>query len=129
MRLKSVETTPNPNSIKLNLDEKVAGAVTYTSKDKDDCPKFIATLLNISGVKSVFACNDFLTLNRDPLSDWKVILERATLALQASTDDLTGSSESLDKKTSPRSMHYVRRHKKTARCKFLSRLLRAFPFR
>lgn len=33
-------------------------------------------LLQIDGVKSVFVCQDFLTLNRVPGADWNVILER-----------------------------------------------------
>ncbi|MBU6453155.1 MAG: virulence factor [Cyanobacteria bacterium REEB67] len=87
MRLQSIETTPNPNSMKFNLDGPViAGAkssasITYTATEQEGAPPFIAPLLALTGVKSVFACGNFLTLNRDPLADWKVILERASAIL------------------------------------------------
>lgn len=85
MRLKTVETTPNPNSMKLNLDEKLGSTVTYTVENVSSGPDFARGLLAIDGVKSIFVCNDFITLNRDPRSDWRSILEKAT-ALFQSTD-------------------------------------------
>lgn len=81
MQLRTVDTTPNPNSMKLNLDCTFAKAGTYTRADKSDCPAFIEELLAIEGVKSVFACSDFITLNRDPRADWQPILEQATTIL------------------------------------------------
>jgi hypothetical protein len=89
MRLQSIETTPNPNSMKFNLDEPViAGAkssasITYNQENRENAPPFIAPLLALEGVKSVFACGNFLTINRDPLVDWKNILERAGVILGA----------------------------------------------
>jgi Virulence factor/HEAT repeats/Scaffold protein Nfu/NifU N terminal len=81
MRLKSVDTTPNPNSMKLNLDGVFSTSQTYTagirSGDTSGCPGFVEELLAIDGVKSVFVCNDFLTLNRDPGADWRTILAKA----------------------------------------------------
>ncbi len=81
MQLKSVETTPNPNSMKLNLSGSLSTTVTYTLENKADCPAFVEKLLGLAGVKSVFACNDFITLNRDPRADWRPILEQATTIL------------------------------------------------
>jgi Virulence factor/Scaffold protein Nfu/NifU N terminal/HEAT repeats len=74
MRLTSIETTPNPNSMKLNLDESVGKAVTYTSDQRAGCPQAVEKILDIEGVKSIYLCNDFITLNRDPRADWKVLL-------------------------------------------------------
>ncbi len=81
MHLKSFETTPNPNSMKLNLDEKVGAAITYTVEDRDVCPDFVKNLLEIDGVKSIFVCHDFLTLNKDPRANWKTILDKSALIL------------------------------------------------
>ncbi len=80
MRLISIETTPNPNSMKLNLDESVGETVTYTKEQRLGCSEDVAKLLDIEGVKSVFVCNDFITLNRDPRADWKHILADVTNA-------------------------------------------------
>lgn len=83
MRLKTVETTPNPNSMKLNLDENLGSTVTYTVENISDGPAFARDLLAIAGVKSIFVCNDFITVNRDPRSDWRSILEKATALFQS----------------------------------------------
>jgi hypothetical protein len=80
MKISSVETTPNPNSIKLNFFEPLGQTATYTSSSSM-MPDFVAKLLAIEGVQSVFVCGDFITLNRHPLSDWRLLLEQATLAL------------------------------------------------
>lgn len=78
MHLRSVETTPNPNSMKLNLDKNVGATTTYTIEDIDACPDYVKNLLEIEGVKSIFVCHDFLTLNKDPRANWKTILEKST---------------------------------------------------
>ena len=81
MQLTSIETTPNPNSMKLNLDASVGKPVTYTLEHSIDHPEYVAQLLSIEGIKSVFVCHDFITLNRDPRADWKPILEAAAKVL------------------------------------------------
>src|SRR5579885_3342404 len=78
MHLRSVETTPNPTSMKLNLHEELPLTATYTLENKSGCPDFVELLLQIDGVKSVFVCHDFITVNRDPRTDWQPILEKAT---------------------------------------------------
>jgi hypothetical protein len=87
MLLKSVETTPNPNSMKLNMGEDLGAAVTYTAENKVDCPNFVTELLEIAGLQSVFVCHDFLTLNKDPRADWRKILEEATALLGGESGD------------------------------------------
>jgi hypothetical protein len=87
MLLKSVETTPNPNSMKLNMVEQLGAAVTYTAESKAGCPAFVEDLLGIAGLQSVFVCHDFLTLNKDPRADWREILEKATALLGGDTTD------------------------------------------
>jgi Virulence factor/HEAT repeats/Scaffold protein Nfu/NifU N terminal len=78
MQLKSVETTPNPNSMKLNLEEELGAAATYTFENRADGPEMVERLLEIEGLQSVFVCHDFLTLNKDPRANWQDILEMAT---------------------------------------------------
>ncbi len=93
MHLKSVETTPNPNSIKLNTDEQLGAAVTYTIENKAGCPELFDKLLAITGLKSLFVCSDFITLNKDPRADWQPILEQATALFSAEISDATVSSK------------------------------------
>ena len=86
MRLTSVETTPNPNSMKLNLDESLGAPVTYTHAQRGNCPEPVERLLEIEGIKSVFVCHDFITLNRDPTAEWRPILAAAANAFASSPD-------------------------------------------
>lgn len=93
MQIRSVETTPNPNSIKLNFFEPVGATATY-SKSSPQAPDFVAELLAIEGLQSVFVCGDFITLNRHPLSDWRQLIEQATLALTGEKIIASGPSSS-----------------------------------
>lgn len=81
MRIISVETTPNPNSIKLNVDQQLGAPKTFTRAERSAGPDFITDLLGISELQSVFVCQDFITINKDPRAGWPGILERATILL------------------------------------------------
>jgi hypothetical protein len=73
----SIETTPNPNSMKLNLGETLTTTRTYTAAEKASAPPIVQQLLQIEGVISIFGTASFLTLNRDPRVDWQAILASA----------------------------------------------------
>src|SRR6185295_17200582 len=64
MKLVSIEPTPNPNSMKLNLAESLpkGASRTYTTADQGDCPDYIARLLEVPGVKSLFHMADFIAV-------------------------------------------------------------------
>lgn len=79
MRLTSIESTPNPNSMKLNLDgHRSVVPITYLLANANSSPQLIREVLNVPGIQSVFSCEDFLTINKDPRGNWKVILEAVT---------------------------------------------------
>ncbi len=84
MKLLSIETTPNPNSMKLNLDERLAKevAVTYTDENRGECPAYIEKILAISGVSSVFRVADFMAIQRKPTAGWEDILSQARAVLE-----------------------------------------------
>jgi Virulence factor/HEAT repeats/Scaffold protein Nfu/NifU N terminal/PBS lyase HEAT-like repeat len=85
MPIKSIETTPNPNSMKVNLVNAVGGKPgTFSAKQPEGCPSVLEKLLEIAGVQSIFVCNDFVTLNRFPTSDWQPILDATTRCLSGS---------------------------------------------
>ncbi|MGD1851150.1 MAG: NifU N-terminal domain-containing protein [Cyanophyceae cyanobacterium] len=87
MKLRSIETTPSPNCMKLNLDAPVsAKSITLTQKRGEmaksaapnpDAPVFAQGLMAIAGVKSVFIMGDFITLTRRGNVDWQPILTAA----------------------------------------------------
>jgi hypothetical protein len=75
LKLLSIEPTPSPNAMKLNVDERVERGRTYTKDNLQSAPPLIRKLLDIPGVKSVFRTADFLSLERYPNADWKRVLE------------------------------------------------------
>ena len=83
MRLLSIETTPSPNCIKLNLDGTIGPKALTLDKGSDaaDTPEIVQKLLTIEGVKSVFAVQDFITLTRQGSADWQPILAASAKAI------------------------------------------------
>jgi Virulence factor/Scaffold protein Nfu/NifU N terminal/HEAT repeats len=84
VKLLSIETTPNPNSMKLNLDERLAKgvAITYTHENSRDGPGYIEKILAIPGVSSVFRVEDFMAIQRKPTAGWEDILSQARAVLE-----------------------------------------------
>jgi cvfA/B/C family virulence factor/scaffold Nfu/NifU family protein/HEAT repeat protein len=84
VKLLSIETTPNPNSMKLNLDERLAKgiAITYTHENEGDCPAYVEKILAIPGVSSVFRVEDFMAIQRKPTAGWEDILSRVRVILE-----------------------------------------------
>ncbi|MGC5324710.1 virulence factor [Brevibacillus sp. SYSU BS000544] len=86
MRLLSIEPTPSPNAMKLNLDRKlpVGAQHEYTKANSNQAPAEIQKLLDIQGVTSVFHTADFLSLERKPNADWQSILTQVRAILEGS---------------------------------------------
>lgn len=91
MRITSIETTPNPNSMKVNVDEQFDAAKTYTATDHSGCPDFVSKLLEMTEIQSVFVCQNFITLNKNPKVGWQEILHKTKLLLTG--DDSTSTIE------------------------------------
>ena len=84
MKLCSVETTPSPNCIKLNLDREIsAKALTLQASNPDspDSPEVAQQLLDIAGIKSVFLFRNFITLTKENSAEWQPILTQAASLL------------------------------------------------
>ena len=76
MKLISIEPTPSPNTMKLNLNTTLPPGESnnYTKNQRDLSPLIIKDLLEIDGVTGVFQVSNFIALERHPKSDWKAIL-------------------------------------------------------
>lgn len=85
MKLLSIEPTPSPNVMKLNVDETLPGGVqhVYTKTEAQKAPELMRELLAIDGVTSIFHTADFLALERKSNADWQRILTEAREVLQA----------------------------------------------
>jgi hypothetical protein len=83
MKLISIEPTPNPNSMKLNLDESLpkGAAITYRPEGKALYAEAIQKLLEIPGVLSLYRAGDFMSIQRSPSAGWEEILRRARAVL------------------------------------------------
>jgi hypothetical protein len=84
LKLLSIETTPNPNSMKLILDETLPKgvAITYTHENRGDCPAYIEKILAIPGLSSVFRVADFMAIQRKPTAGWEEILSQVRIVLE-----------------------------------------------
>lgn len=78
MKIKSIEPTPSPNTMKINLDEELpAGKSTnYKKENLADAPPIIQQILEVEGVKGVYHVADFLAVERNAKFDWKDILSK-----------------------------------------------------
>lgn len=76
MRIISIEPTPSPNSMKVNVDVRLPDGVrhVYTSAAAEQAPQPFAALLAISGVTELFHTADFIAVEREPKADWQSIL-------------------------------------------------------
>ncbi|MDR6883733.1 virulence factor [Bacillus sp. 3255] len=79
MKIISIEPTPSPNSMKLNMDESLPAGVrtTYTKDNIAGAPEPIRQLMAVQGVISVFHAADFIALDRTSKGDWQFILAKA----------------------------------------------------
>ncbi|TYS18852.1 virulence factor [Rossellomorea vietnamensis] len=82
MRIKSIEPTPSPNTMKIILDEEMAGGKSnnYKKEDADSAPKRIKDILEIEGIKGVYHVADFLAVERNAKFDWQELLPRVRKA-------------------------------------------------
>lgn len=83
MEIINIATTPNPNTMKidLNIDSGDNKPNTYT-KDKEGQPDFINAVLDVEGVKSIFQAMNFISVDKNSEVDWDTLLPNITKALE-----------------------------------------------
>ena len=76
MKIKSIEPTPSPNTMKINLTEEMpAGKSNNYKKDESvQAPQLIKDIFKIEGIKGIYHVADFLAIERNAKYDWKEIL-------------------------------------------------------
>ncbi|MGH2412648.1 MAG: virulence factor [Microcystaceae cyanobacterium] len=95
MKLSSLETTPNPNCMKLNLDEQIVEKPVSLQRGQtlENLPDAVKQVLEIEGVREAFLASNFITLTRQSHIDWPPILQQAARLLgvteNADTERLT----------------------------------------
>lgn len=78
MKILSIEPTPSPNNMKLNLDETLPEGVryAYTKDQLEEAPEHLQRILCIPGVRGVFQVTDFIAVERSSKADWEEILQQ-----------------------------------------------------
>lgn len=82
MIIKSIEPTPSPNTMKINLDEELPMGKSHNYKKETSAgaPPVIQAILNIDGIKGVYHVADFLAIERNAKYDWQELLREVRLA-------------------------------------------------
>lgn len=82
MKIRSIEPTPSPNTMKILLDEELpmGKSNNYKKETSSGAPMVIQEILSIEGVKGVYHVADFLAVERNAKYDWKDILPNVRLA-------------------------------------------------
>lgn len=80
-----VEQTPNPNAFKFSVGSPVGGPGTYV-KGSEPEEEFLAELLALDGVASVFFTADFVTITKTPDGSWDAITPEASGILESHFD-------------------------------------------
>src|SRR5690606_21523469 len=76
MKIKSIEPTPSPNTMKINLDEELPKGKSnnYKKDNMDQAPPLIKEIMAIEGIKGVYHVADFLAIERNAKYDWQELL-------------------------------------------------------
>ncbi|OZU87412.1 virulence factor [Virgibacillus indicus] len=101
MKIVSIEPTPSPYSMKINVDEQLADEKTENYKlndNLDNAPEYIKELFKISGVKGLYRVIDFIALERNARVPWEEILPEVRNVLGSSEE---GAEESTEKTAEP----------------------------
>ncbi|WP_026694900.1 conserved virulence factor C family protein [Peribacillus kribbensis] len=94
MKIKSIEPTPSPNTMKINLDEELpfGKSNNYKTQNAEDAPELIQKILKVDGVKGVYHVADFLALERNAKYDWRDILQKVRAVFGGGSEMSAGSA-------------------------------------
>jgi NFU1 iron-sulfur cluster scaffold homolog, mitochondrial len=67
-------SSPNPNALKFELDTTLPATLSFNSAEEAASDPFASAVFAAPGVVSIFGVNDFVTVNREPGSDWDPII-------------------------------------------------------
>src|SRR5699024_2745935 len=79
MKIVSMEPTPSPYSMKVNVDKHLEDGQMEeynATDDLTDVPQYVRDLFHINGIKGLFRVVDFITIERDPRVEWEEILPK-----------------------------------------------------
>ncbi|MFC7062876.1 conserved virulence factor C family protein [Halobacillus seohaensis] len=98
MKIVSIEPTPSPNSMKINVNEELPSGESRNYKqgdNLDEAPDFVTNLFNIEGVKGLYQVTNFIALERSAKVPWEDILPQVRSVF--GSEEVVESSESKEK--------------------------------
>lgn len=98
MKIKSIEPTPSPNTMKVLLSEELPSGKSnnYKKEQAEEAPSIIRDILHIEGVKGVYHVADFLAVERNAKYDWKDILAQVRQAFGEDVEEGTPNARQLE---------------------------------
>ncbi|WP_423798887.1 conserved virulence factor C family protein [Neobacillus sp. SAB-20_R2A] len=98
MKIKSIEPTPSPNTMKILLDHELPMGKSHNYKKETalDAPPVIQAVLQIEGIKGVYHVADFLAVERNAKYDWKELLPKVRQAFGEDTDQTANTAKAIN---------------------------------
>ncbi|MBT2699329.1 conserved virulence factor C family protein [Bacillus sp. ISL-40] len=95
MKIKAIEPTPSPNTMKINLDEELPMGKSHNYKKEaaTDAPAVIQSILQIEGIKGVYHVADFLAVERNARYDWKELLPQVRQAFGEKANETANTAK------------------------------------
>jgi hypothetical protein len=80
-----VQSTPNPNAIKITVDRKLTDgkSKSYGSAGAAAADPVASKIFAVEGVQSVFVLNDFITVTKSAGTDWQQVADQVRAAVEA----------------------------------------------
>lgn len=92
MKITSIEPTPSPHSMKINVTKRLPDDEAFNYKVTDDltnAPKYVKQLFSIKGIINIYRVIDFITIARHPRIPWELILPEVKKVLGTVEKDET----------------------------------------
>ncbi len=98
LKIKSIEPTPSPNTMKILLDHELPMGKSHNYKKETalDAPPVIQAVLQIEGIKGVYHVADFLAVERNAKYDWKELLPKVRQAFGEDTDQIANTAKAIN---------------------------------
>ncbi|MCJ7839516.1 conserved virulence factor C family protein [Lederbergia sp. NSJ-179] len=98
MNIISIEPTPSPNTMKINLDEELPAGKSnnYKKEQANGAPPAIKKILEIEGVKGVYHVADFLAVERNGKYSWEEVLPQVREAFGEKNTETSTQMEEVD---------------------------------
>lgn len=89
LKIKAIEPTPSPNTMKIILDQELpmGKSHNYKKETAQEAPPIIQAILKIDGIKGVYHVADFLAVERNAKYDWKELLPQVRQAFGEKADE------------------------------------------